>query len=163
MSSMPWPTAHLDPIRRAKILAAAIPGAVAAEMVIDAPYRPTWAWVTDLERSVRSFDQQVTSIRVRSREATDEPGVERLRITATTRGVVPLRFDVRLEDGFCLMRGRARLYLVVMAAVPEGDNRTRFLHMEGVPLPGGRLLRPILQREVRSDLRNLKRLAEGLP
>lgn len=41
-----------------------------------------------------------------------------------------LGLDVRLDVGFCLMRGTARLYLVTMAAVPEdGGARTRFLHL----------------------------------
>jgi hypothetical protein len=90
-----------------------------------------------------------------------QPDIEHIRMRATSYGV-PLPFDVFLEDGFCLMRARARLYLVVMAAAPEdGGLRTRFLHMEAVPLPGTAVLRPLLRREVRSDLANLARIAAG--
>ena len=64
-----------------------------------------------------------------------------------------------------MMKGMARLYLVVMAAVPEnGGERTRFLHMEAIPLPGTVHLRRSIQHEVDSDFSNLKRLAEsGFP
>ncbi len=72
-------------------------------------------------------------------------------MTATSHGV-SLPFRVRIEDGFCMMSGKARLYLVVMAAVPEdGGERTRFLHLEAIPLPGTRPLRRSLQHEVDSD------------
>ena len=58
------------------------------------------------------------------------------------------------------MQARARLYLVLMAAEPHDDGaRTRFFHLEAVPLPGTRLLRGYLQRVVDADFRNLARLA----
>ena len=69
-------------------------------------------------------------------------------------------FDVRLEEGLCVMRARGRLFLVGMAAVAEGD-QTRFRHAEGVPLPGGRLLRPVVRRTSRADSRRIARLVEG--
>jgi hypothetical protein len=47
-----------------------------------------------------------------------------------------------------------------MAAEPDDTGtRTRFFHLEAVPLPGARLLRDRLRREVAADLRNLARLA----
>jgi hypothetical protein len=157
-----WPVASLDPIRRAKVLAATIPSAAYHHGVIDAPYRMVWPWVTDLEHSTPSFDSQVDRVVIHRR--LEEGDITRLRMTATSHGV-PLPFRVRIEDGFCMMRGQARLYLVVMAAVPEaGGERTRFLHMEAIPLPGTGLVRRFIQREVDSDFANLKRLAEaGFP
>ena len=152
-----WPMAKMGPIGRARALAASIPGAAWVEGVLDAPYDETWPWVADLETSVPSFDAQVRKLRVVSRRP--EAGAERLRIAATTYGVA-FPFDVRLEDGFCLMQARARLYLVVMAAEPhDGGTRTRFFHLEAVPLPGTGLLRGRLQRAVDADFRNLARLA----
>jgi hypothetical protein len=60
------------------------------------------------------------------------------------------------------MQARARLYMVLMAAEPHDDGaRTRFFHLEAVPLPGTRVLRRYLQRVVAADLRNLVRLAAG--
>ena len=154
-----WPRARMGPIGRARALAASIPSAAWTEGVLDAPYDSAWPWVADLESSVPRFDTQVSKLRVLSRERED--GAERLRIAATTFRVA-FPFDVRLEDGFCLMQARARLYLVVMAAEPHDDGmRTRFLHLEGIPLPGTRLLRGRLQRAVDADFRNLARLAAG--
>jgi hypothetical protein len=66
-----------------------------------------------------------------------------------------------MEDGLCLMRARGRLFFVGMAAVAEGPGRTRFRHVEGVPLPGGRLLRPVFRRTSRSDLGHLARIVTG--
>ena len=41
-----------------------------------------------------------------------------------------------------MMSGKARLYLVVIAAVPEdGGERTRFLHLEAIQLPPPQPLR----------------------
>ena len=61
------------------------------------------------------------------------------------------------------MQARGRVYTVVMAAAPEpGDpTRTRFVHLEALPLPGGRFVRPVLERLVAHDLANLARLARG--
>jgi hypothetical protein len=152
-----WPVASLGPIGRARALAAGIPSAAWAEGVLDAPYDRAWPWVTDLEISVPRFDTQVRRLRVRGRHVED--GAERLSITASSFGV-PIPFDVRLEDGYCLMQARARLYLVLMAAEPDAaGTRTRFFHLEAVPLPGTGFLRGYLQRVVDADFRNLARLA----
>jgi hypothetical protein len=86
-------------------------------------------------------------LQVRARRGDD------LDVVAWGLGVpVPLLFTVRLERGFCLMRGKAHLYLVGMAAVAEGE-RTRFCHVEGVPLPLiGRGARPLVRREIEGDI-----------
>jgi hypothetical protein len=154
-SPIDWPVATLDPIGRAKILASAIPSAAWAEGVIEAPFAETWGWITDFERSVPRFDTDIESIAVHARSR--EGNVEHVRLTARSHGV-PVPFDVRLEEGFCLMRGRARVYLVVMAAQPAGDH-TRFLHLEAIPLPGTRFLHSRLQRMVNADLRRLSNVA----
>jgi hypothetical protein len=152
-----WPVASVGPIGRARALAASIPSAAWAEGILDAPYDAAWPWVSDLEASVPRFDSQVRALRVLERGVAD--GAQRLRIRATTLGI-GFPFDVRLEDGFCLMQARARLYLVLMAAEPHDDGaRTHFFHAEAIPLPGTRILRSYLQREVDADFRNLSRLA----
>lgn len=152
-----WPVASLGPIARARTLGASIPGAAWAEGILDAPYATTWPWIADLEESVPRFDSQVRKVRVLERSTRD--GAPRLRITASTFGVA-VPFDVRLENGFCLMQARARIYLVVMAAEPhDAGARTRFFHLEAVPLPGTRLLHNHLQRVVDADFANLARLA----
>jgi hypothetical protein len=157
-----WPFASLDPIGRARVLAATIPSAAFHQGLIEAPYDSVWPWAMDLETSTPRFDSQVDRVVIRRRA--EQGGVTQLRITATSHGL-SIPFAVRIEDGFCMMRGWARLYLVVMAAVPEdGGERTRFFHMEAIPLPGAGPLRRVIQREVDSDFRRLKRLAEsGFP
>jgi len=152
-----WPVASLGPIGRARALGASIPSAAWAEGILDAPYDRAWPWVADLEVSVPRFDTQVRRLRVLERR--DAAGAQRLRIAASTFGVA-IPFEVRLEDGYCIMQARARLYLVLMAAEPhDGGRRTRFLHLEAVPLPGTGLLRRHLQRVVDADFANLARLA----
>ncbi|HVB94869.1 MAG TPA: hypothetical protein VND67_11130 [Acidimicrobiales bacterium] len=157
-----WPVASLDPIGRAKVLAASIPSAAFHLGVIDAPYEAVWSHAIDFENFTPQFDSQVDRVVIHNRA--EEGDVTHLRMTATSHGI-SLPFRVRIEDGFCMMRGQARLYLVVMAAVPEdGGARTRFLHMEAIPRPGAGQFRRSIQREVDSDFSNLKRLAEsGFP
>lgn len=68
-----------------------------------------------------------------------------------------LRFQVELREGWCLMR--SRVYLVGMAAVPQGE-QTRYAHLEGLPWHGGRLLRllrPLFRRVVGGDIRGIVR------
>jgi len=159
----------MGPMARARALGASIPSAAWTEGILDAPYGTAWPWIADLEVSVPRFDTQVRRIRVLERsdgggvgpgaDPGAEPGAEQLRITASTFGIA-VPFDVRLEDGFCLMQARARIYLVLMAAEPhDGGARTRFLHLEAIPLPGTRFLRGHLQRVVDADFANLTRLA----
>jgi hypothetical protein len=151
-----WPTANLDPIRRARILAAVMPGGF-AEVVLDVPYERAWAWLSDLERSVPAFDAMVDTLKITSRRATPDGGGEDIRLTAS-RHHVPIPFTVRLDDGWCLMRARGRAFLVVMAAVADGPSRTRYAQLEAVPLPGGRFLQGRLARDVRRDVRGIRRL-----
>jgi len=123
-----WPTARLDPVRQLRVLAEVLQGVGLVERVLDAPYEQLWAFLQDLERSVPAFDPMVRSLRVLAREG------ERLTVaTWMPRLPIPLRFQVELRDGWCLMR--SRLYLVGMAAVPLGD-QTRYAHLEGLPVRG---------------------------
>jgi hypothetical protein len=149
---MTWPTATLDNGARARIIAAAVPSAAIEDVVVDAPYREVWEWLSDLERSVPDIDPTVGGLKVLSRDG------EHWRIRASAPLVpVTLPFDARMEDGFCLMRAKWRLFLVVMAATPLDGNRTRITHVEGIPLPFTRWLRPLLRRFVRLDIKGMAR------
>lgn len=126
-----WPTASLSPIGRARALAAGLPGAVIQEGRFDAPFTDVWGFISDLERSVPTFDHDVRWLRVLSRDGT------RLEVRAGSGwslGGIPLGFDVDLTDGWCWMVARPRLYVVGMAAEPDPDDpgRTRYAHLEGV-------------------------------
>ncbi len=149
-----WPVAELDPIRRLDVLAAALPGVVVQHTVLDAPFAEVWPFLTDFERSVPSFDSSVRRVVVRSR--TDA----HVRLTAWSfPGLPGLRFEVDVEPGFCWMRSRWRVYVVGMAAVPDGA-RTRVAHLEGSALPGARLLRWFVAREVASDVAGMHRILD---
>jgi hypothetical protein len=127
-----WPAARLDPIARLRALAAGLPGAALHERVIDAPFADVWGYVSDLEHSVPEWDRDVARIRIVRSSG------ERLRVHSwSPRVPVPLGFDVTLRPGWCWMA--SHLYVVGMAAVPDGD-RTRFAHLEGF-VAGGPLLR----------------------
>ena len=148
---MTWPDAQLDDIGRLRAIASAFPGVVVEETVFDAPFDRVWGFVSDLERSVARFDPIVGHVRIRSRQGST------LRISAGPFRRGPgIRFEVRLEDGFCLMQSTGRLYLVAMAAVPDGE-RTRYAHAEGVPRRGFGFTRRLQQRLCRADVTGIRR------
>jgi hypothetical protein len=149
---MTWPVAQLDPIMRLRAVAAAYPSAGVAETVVALPFDDAWAWLMDLERSVPTFDTEVIHVRIHERDG------DRLRLTARNRRVpFGIPFDVTIEPGFCIMRARSRAFLVVMAAMPTDDGRTRFAHAEALPLPRLRWLHGRFQRMVEADVRGVER------
>jgi hypothetical protein len=143
-----WPTASLDPVRRLRVLAHALPSVAFVERHIDAPYERLWSFITDFEHSVPSFDFSVRSVRVRE----DPNG---LRLVATSPLGLRTLFDVDVTDGFCWMASPT--YVVGMAATPDGDG-THYAHLEGVPKRGLRLARPLFRLMVASDVRAIARL-----
>lgn len=156
-----WPEARLDRIGRLRAVAAGMPGGVLRERTFDRPFEDVWGWVGDLQRSVPVFDRAVRSIRVDHAEGTH------LSITSSQVGY-RMRFEVELEDGWCLMVARRGVYAIGMAAEPDGD-RTRFAHVEGLlgqgPPVARALLRPVLavtravvsRRHVDHDLDGMER------
>ncbi|MEY2478176.1 MAG: hypothetical protein QOG87_3491, partial [Actinomycetota bacterium] len=144
----------LDPVRRLRIMAAALPGTALVERVLDAPYDDVAAMWDDLEHSVPELDPIVRSVRVVSREG------DRLHIVAKQLMLpVPVHFDVELQAGWCWMQSRT--YLVGMAAVPVGEGRTHYAHLEGAPWRIGRLVRPLVRRLVRLDVAGVERVAQA--
>ena len=141
-----WPAARLDRIARLRVLAAGLPGTAVLETVFDAPFDQVWSCLTDFERSVPAFDADVARLRIVERRGDPGRG-ETLRIATRQTGRVlwlPAVLDVDLAPGWCWMVTRPQLYVVGMAAEPEGD-RTRFAHLEGVALAAPRPLRPLLR------------------
>ena len=148
-----WPVATLDPVRRLRVMAAALPGTALVERVLDAPYDDVVAMWDDLEHAVPDLDPMVRSLRILSRDG------DRLRIEARQVLMpVPVQFDVELLPGWCWMQSRT--YLVGMAAVPVGDGRTHYAHLEGAPWRIGRLVRPLIRRLVRLDVAGVERVAQ---
>jgi len=150
-----WPVAALDPVRRLRVLAAAVPGAVVRERLMDAPFDAVWSVAGDLEGGVPRFEPLVARARILWRHG------DRLTLETTSPMRRRSRFDVELGTGWCLMQEQGRRYLVGMAAEPDPDDprRTRFAHLEGVPRVLGRLAVPIVDLAVRNDLRGIERLA----
>ena len=155
-----WPEAELTPVARARVLAAAIPGAGYQEAVFDVPYAEAWPRLAELERSVPAADKLVRAIRMKSRIRLDD-GAEELRFRAVSPLGLVTPFTARLEDGFCLMQAKGRGYVVVMAAEPTDDGRTRFGQIEAVPRRVGRLLRPLMRLTTADDVKGFRKVATG--
>jgi hypothetical protein len=60
-----WPVADLDPVRRLRVLAAAVRFPVyVGEVVIPAPFEQVWAEVSDLEQELPRHLSTVRSARI---------------------------------------------------------------------------------------------------
>jgi len=131
-----WPVADLDPLRRLRVMTAAIPGTDMTELTIDAPPEAVWQVVSNLPvempRLVRDF-----------RSVTITPGSGE-RLVMHARGYLGqrARFDVVIRPGWCWMQ--SRFLLCGMAAVPDPSG-TRFGFLGGIRAPGVTLLHPLLQ------------------
>lgn len=142
-----WPVADLDGPARLRVLAAALPGVVLHERVLDHPVADVWRVVTDFEGGVPRWEADVSSARVRRRTPTGDGG-ERIDLLAhgpRWTGKRPVAFDVDLRPGWCWMVARRpQVYVVGMAAsAADGGRRTRFAHLEGVVLPAPRWTTPV--------------------
>lgn len=151
--SAPWPVADLDPVRQLRVLSAALPGTGLVERVIDAPYERVWPLIEDMESTVPGFDPMVASLRIVERDRDHLVVVARAPVLG-----LPTRFDVELRPGWCLMQ--SRLYVVGMAAVPAGSDRTHYAQLEGPPQRWApRVLSRAMRRVVRVDIDNFERIA----
>jgi hypothetical protein len=102
----------------------------------------------DLEHSIPAFDRTVRKVRIRDRSGRS------LRMWAWVGpSPVPVPFDVTVDDGFCMMVARYRLFIAVMAAEPTPEGGTRFAHLEALPVRRFRPLRRLFQRLVQGDVR----------
>ncbi|HZN16078.1 MAG TPA: hypothetical protein VFB78_17555 [Acidimicrobiales bacterium] len=148
-----WPTVDLDPITQLRAVHAGLPGTALEERVLDVAYDAFWARVDDIETFVPTID----------------PLVRHMKVTARVGDSIECRSDLfrlegELRSGFMWMqsrRGAGRLFVVGTAAVATQDGRTRVAHLEGLRLPGARVLRPWFRRTVRWDLNGMERLTRS--
>jgi hypothetical protein len=148
-----WPSVDLDPVRRLRVLAAAVPGAALAEALLDAPFGPVWEAATDFENAVPRIELFIGRAEIVSREG------ERVSVRITPPMMRrPQRLDVVLRPGWCWMV--SPMAVAGMAAVPEGE-RTRFAHLEALTLPGGRFAAPLLSAKMAlaRELQRIERIA----
>ncbi|MFE3054476.1 SRPBCC family protein [Nocardia sp. NPDC059239] len=146
-----WPIANLDPVRRLRVLAAGIPGAVVTETFLDADPHQAWETLSDLERTVPQIQPHVRQFRI--------VGEEHGRMVADVRGYAGLRarMSIDMQPFLCCMQSR---YLVVgMAVTPEG-NGTRFARMQGLrfPRPFPAVLMPLADNTIRAEAKRVAHL-----
>ncbi len=146
-----WPSSELDPVRRMRVLAAAMPHAAFRERVLDARFDDVWGVASDLEFGTPQWKKDVTALTVLRRED------ERLEIEIRSYLGIRLRLHAILRPAWCVMQGR--LLAVGMAATPEGE-RTRFAHFQALTVPGSRVLRPVLRHRIHHEFETLERLAQ---
>lgn len=160
-----WPVAAFGPVDRLRVLARVLANVHLAEVDMDVGFDEAWTFLSDIERSVPQFDQEVTRLTISRRLGPDRPnGPDRLAVRAVTRRV-PIPFRVDVEPGLIWMQTRpVRAYVVGMAAEPLGDGRSHYAQLEGpsrsVGQLGrlGRLARHHLVRHVEADVAAVARL-----
>ena len=144
-----WPVATLDPVSKMRALAIALPHCAVRETVLDAEFDRVWDLLVDFEHGTPRYEGLVREVEILERTETN------LRIKSRMISGFWIEAEVVLEPGWCLMR--SRMGEIGMAARPEGESRTRFIHFEG-SRPFGRILRPFFDWNIRGDFRRLEAL-----
>jgi hypothetical protein len=148
-------TEDLDPIRRLRVLTAALPGVALVEDTIDAPFDAVWSIAGDLVEGVPRFEDRIARVEIGERRD------EHLKVTIHVRRGPATIWDVLLRPGWCWMQSARLGLLVGMAAAPEADGRTRFAHAEGTRTAFSRPLAPLLRHRMRKEIRTIERLARS--
>ncbi|GAA2020603.1 hypothetical protein GCM10009839_16680 [Catenulispora yoronensis] len=144
-----WPVADLDPVRRMRVLASALPGGGFAQARIAAPFDRVWGYLADLDRSVPELIGFIRRFELRADG------------TALATGLVGNRgrFDVDLRDGWCVMQDR--FVVGGFAAVSDGE-ATLLAACGAVRTRGVRRIAPLVfgDRTVRSTLAKVRHRVE---
>jgi hypothetical protein len=144
-----WPVADLDPVRRMRILASALPGGGFAQTRVDAPFERVWGYLADLDRSVPELIGFIRRFELRADGTAVATG------PVGNRG----RFDVELRDGWCVLQDR--FVVGGFAAVADGEG-TLLAACGAVRTRGLRRAVPLLfgDRPVRRTLVKVRRAVE---
>jgi hypothetical protein len=141
-----WPVADLDPVRRMRVLASALPAGAYAQLRVDAPFERVWGYLADMDRSIPELISFIRRFELGADGSAVATGL------LGNRG----RFDVELRDGWCVMQDR--FVVGGFAAVADGDG-TLVAGCGAVRTRGVRKVVPLLFGE-RSVLRTLTRIRE---
>jgi len=136
-----WPVADLDPVRRMRVLASALPSGAYAELRVEAPFERVWGYLADLDRSIPDLIGFIRRFELRTDGSALATGL------LGNRG----RFAVDLRDGWCVMQDR--FVVGGFAAVADGEG-TLVAGCGAVRAAGIRKAAPLLFGE-RAVLRTL--------
>jgi hypothetical protein len=141
-------THPLDPVRRLRVMAAAVPGARLVERVLPAPLEAVWAVMGDLEGGFGEFQPDMREVRV--------VRVDGDRVEALARSHHGFRARLRghVRPGWCWLQ--SRFLIIGMAAAAEPGGGTRIALTGGVRVPGRAAIVPLGAR------RELERAAARL-
>ena len=147
-----WPVADLDPVRRMRVLASALPGGGFARLRIEAPVERVWHYLADLDRSIPELIGFLRRFELRDDGTAIATGL------LGNRG----RFQVDLRDGWCVMQDR--FVVGGFAATPDGPagEATLLAGCGAVRTPGVRRVVPpaLGDRAVLRTLREVRRRVE---
>lgn len=90
-----WPTADLDPVRRTRVLASALPSGAYGELRVEAPFDRVWGYLADLDRSVPDLIGFIRRFELGADGSAVATGL------AGNRG----RFAVELREGWFVVGG----------------------------------------------------------
>jgi hypothetical protein len=156
VGTVSWPETTLDTIDQLHVMAGVLSGAAVTEVHLDAPFEEVWAFVEDIGRSAVTIDPLLAEVRVTERDGTHWTGKVRPRFLPLW-----LPLDIEMREGLCWMQARGglrRFQYVGMAAVADPDGGTRYGHLEGVDVPGGRHLRGLFRRMIALDAQGISRV-----
>ncbi|MEY9890994.1 hypothetical protein ABIA31_004659 [Catenulispora sp. MAP5-51] len=145
-----WPVVDLDPVRRMRVLASALPSGAYGELRVGAPLDRVWHYLADLDRSIPDLIGFIRRFELAADGSAVATGL------LGNRG----RFAVDLREGWCVMQDR--FVVGGFAAVADGD-ATVLAGCGAVRTAGIRRAVPLLlgERAVLRTLGRVRRRVEG--
>lgn len=144
-----WPSVDLDPVRRLRVLAAALPGAVVVDRFLPIPIEPVWRVAADLEHQLPKYQPHVTQLAITAADG------ERMECLVRGHAGLRARFQLVLRPGWCWMQSR---YLYFGLAATPVDGGTLLARAGGTRLPGSTLLTQVRRRGLHQELDRLVQL-----
>ena len=159
MASMSVPTgqpgtlSEVDPVRRLKVLSAAVPSVVVVERIIPLPFETVWSVACDLEHELRRRGGSIRLFQIVRAEG------DWFEVLVRGRAGLHDRFAGELRSDRCWMQGRR--IVAVMTAVPVAEGA--LIAVAALLLrPGAVLLRSLKPRSVVTVRSCLERRSWGV-